>query len=193
MFRKRRSLSLRIWHWLQALTVVGLLLTVLLRMTVFEKPRLVEQIQSSMGEKGAVTLDQAQAAADVTINRLWSWHVYLGYVLAGLFVLRGLVFITDRFGKLPRASGVGTIHYRLVQTIYAAFYVSILVMIGTGLNMVFGDVLKLSDSINGLLFEVHENLMWFIVGFVILHILGILKAEHSSEDKGIVSEMIHGG
>lgn len=193
MFRKPRSLGIRIWHWLQGLVVLGLLGTVLLRMTLLKKSVVSPLIQSSLQDKGAsVSADQATSVAELYVGRLWEWHVYLGYALTALLILRGLVFIKDRFRKSPRAAGVGKIHYRLVKTLYAAFYVSVLVMILTGLNMVFGDVLKLSDQINELLFEVHENLMWFILGFVVLHILGVLKAE-SSEDKGIVSEMIHGG
>jgi len=193
MFRKPRSIGIRIWHWLQGVVVLGLLLTVLLRETILKRSVLSPLIQSSLQEKG-VTIDpeQGRAVASLYVDRLWSWHVYLGYALAGLLILRGLVFIMERIRKPQRAGGVGKIHYRLVKTLYAAFYLSILVMVLTGLNMVFGDILSLSDPINHLLGEVHENLMWFILGFVVLHLLGVTRAE-LSEDKGIVSEMIHGG
>jgi Ni,Fe-hydrogenase I cytochrome b subunit len=40
--------------------------------------------------------------------------------------------------------------------------------------------------------EVHEALLWFFVIFTVTHIVGVIKAELTT-DKGLISDMFNGG
>lgn len=172
--------------------IFALLLTVLLRDTLFSPRANAALLQEKLQGAGAtVTLDQARGAARMLSERLWDWHVYLGYGLAALVVLRAAVLLVDRPAPAPAAASTRA-HYRAVKLFHQSFYVALVVMVGSGLVLAFGKALALGKPTMQVVHGVHENLMWYVIGFIVLHVAGVVRAEHR-EDAGIVSEMIHGG
>lgn len=204
-FKKYQPLSLRIWHWFNAVVIFSLLGTVLLRKTFLSWRTNSEIIKTKLAESGiSVTPDIARDIAVSIRNPMWDWHYTLGFCLSGLVVLRLLVWLFAQkkgkqtapkiwtFLKAPQNERFHAFHFGAVKTAYALFYLSALFMVASGLLMYFGKDLGLSKDTADILKEIHETMMWFFVVFSAGHIIGVLIAENR-EDKGIVSDMIHGG
>ena len=65
-------------------------------------------------------------------------------------------------------------------------------MVITGLVIAFDKELSISNSLSHQIKEIHGFIMYMIIGFIVLHVLGVFLAEQR-EGKGIVSDMINGG
>ena len=206
-FKKYQPLSLRLWHWLNALVILSLLLTVLLRKTLLSWRTNSALIQQKITDAGsAISADLAKEIAVSIRNPLWDLHIYLGYALAALLVGRILVvlFIEKSFfdiqlaknifqaNKLPSSEKKEALHYSLVKTGYAVFYLATALMVVTGLLLAFKGNLNLSKPITEAMKETHEIMMWFFVVFIGGHIAGVVFAENTN-DQGLVSDMINGG
>lgn len=206
-FKKYQPLSLRVWHWLNALVIVGLLLTVLLRKTLLSWRSNSALIQEKLSEADAtITPELAREIAVAIRNPLWDWHIYLGFALAGLLLGRVLVavFVEKKgadlqsvknifqFQKIPQSERKEALHYSFVKTGYAVFYLITLLMVISGFILNFKTNLSLSNDFAGTIKEIHELTMWFFVVFAFGHILGVILAEND-KDQGLVSDMINGG
>jgi cytochrome b561 len=198
MFGKPRSVVLRLWHWLDALVIFGLLLTVLLRDTMLSARVVGALVKDKLDAAGAaVSNDQARGVARALTERLWAWHVYLGYGLCALALLRIVARVLEAVQGKASAPGAGapaasaSLHHRLVRLLHGGFYVALALMVVTGIMLSFKDALGLPRSASQLAHGLHENVMWFVIGFIVLHIGGVLRTEHG-EEPGIVSTMIHG-
>lgn len=203
-FRSFKPASLRLWHWLNALAILGLLGTVLLRKTLLSWRANSALISSKLEQAGApISPDLAKEIAVSIRNPLWDWHIYLGFALAILFLAR--IFIACFVEKkIPGMSSLSQIlkskkkdsafdwHYHLVHVGYAALYLVTLLMIVTGLLLVYKDNIALSKNFSGLMKEVHEIMMWFFVAFTVGHIGGVVLIE-TKKEPGLVSDMISGG
>jgi len=66
-------------------------------------------------------------------------------------------------------------------------------MMVTGLMLYFKKILGLDKSMAATMKEIHEYTMWGILLFIGCHLAGVLREELFSKNKGIVSDMIHGG
>ena len=197
MFKQARSVGIRMWHWLNAPAIVALLVTVLLKDTLLSPRNNATLLRDKLAGAGAsVSIEQARAAARMLNERLWVWHVYVGYGLAALAVLRCAVLLLDRRRPAPADPGTvatrASLHYRAVKAFHRSFYVALGVMVATGLMLAFKDALSLGKPVENLVHGLHENLMWYVIAFIVLHVAGVVRSEHR-EDAGIVSEMIHGG
>lgn len=203
-FKKYQPLSLRIWHWLNSVVIFGLLSTVLLRKTFLSWRTNSELIKNKLVEGGiTITPELAKDIAVSIRNPMWDWHYILGFCLTGLLVFRVFVkFFSKKnqqtapraweFLKAPRNERFPALHFGAVKMAYILFYLSALFMVVSGLLMYFKSDLALAKETTDALKEIHEVMMWFFVVFSAGHILGVLIAENR-EDKGIVSDMIHGG
>ena len=80
----------RILHWLIALTFILLLLTIFLRKTWMEKNHVAGIIQDFLADNGhtALSEDEAILLAKKIRKPMWNWHIYIGYVLTGLYCIR---------------------------------------------------------------------------------------------------------
>lgn len=201
--REYRPLSLRIWHWLNAFAISGLLLTVLLRKTLLSWRENSAVISKKLEAAGHTIAPELAKEIAVTIrNPLWDIHIYLGYLLGALLLGRILIILFVEKKCLLKAvlqslkSGaifkVNTRHYYMVKALYALFYIMTLLMVVTGFLLVFKESLSLEKSVNSFFKEIHEISMWFFVAFVGAHITGVVAAEQG-EDAGLVSDMISGG
>ena len=206
-FRQYQPLGLRIWHWLNALAILGLLGTVLLRKTFLSWRTNSALIEAKLQEAGTtITPELAKDIAVSIRTPMWDWHIYLGFALAGLILLRVIVALLQKrqegvfssfagilnLAQVPSSEKPHALHYHFVKIGYATFYLATLFMVITGLVMQFKAELGLEKSLIGSIKEIHELMMWFFVVFVSGHILGIVVAENRG-DKGLVSDMIHGG
>jgi Ni/Fe-hydrogenase 1 B-type cytochrome subunit len=193
MFRKKQSLSLRIWHWLNALVVTFLLLSVLLRDTIFDVNKnkfLILEHAKSTGQN--LTSEQASGFAKVILNHFWEWHPIIGFVAIALLGFRTIIFFINRKNAVKLIGEKKPLHYKIVQWSYKLFYLLLALMGLTGVLMYRDDFFHLSNDRVHTIQDVHETIMWFIIAFIVAHITGVVKAEYG-EDKGIVSDMINGG
>ncbi len=206
-FKKYQPLSLRLWHWLNALLILGLLATVLIRKTFLSWRTNSVVIQEKLKAAGTeITPDFAKEIAVAIRNPLWDWHIYLGYGLAALIVGRFLIAVfvektpigASLWNKIvgiralsPEEKPEAT-HHVLVKLGYLLFYVMTFFMVVTGLTLTFKSDLGLSKELATTIKENHELAMWFFVGFTGLHVLGVVIAENR-KDRGIISDMVHGG
>lgn len=198
---------LRLWHWLNVLVIIGSLLTVLLNSTLLDVRDNTAYVQQELQDAGvSVTNEQARGVAHGLEDKVWGIHIYFGYALAGLFFIRILMgFFQPKndqfFSKLKLAwsnyrsrSRVveSALHDFIVKGLYLAFYVLFTLMALTGLSLSFEDELGLSRSFAHTIKEVHGFIMYPILAFIVIHIVGVILAERSL-NKGIISDMINGG
>ena len=203
---KKYSPSIRLWHWLNALVITGSLLTVLLHSTIMGAWDNGQLIKSNLAEKGVnVTDNQARSAAHEISDKAWAVHTYFGYALGALFLFR---LITEYFQltdqvlirKIKSAYKQYVIvkknrevarHEFWVKTLYAVFYILLLITVVTGFCLTFEDdvpALKRMHFIR----EIHQFNMYLILAFIFVHLAGVFLAERKNS-KGIVSDMINGG
>jgi Ni,Fe-hydrogenase I cytochrome b subunit len=206
-FKKHQPASMRWWHWLNALAILALLGTVLLRKTFLSWRTNAAYIQSKIEEgAGSVTPEVAESIAKGLRDVMWQWHYWIGFALGALLVARILIgiFVVKKcpathavqsamgISSVPRETRITAVHYTLVKSGYALFYLITLYMVLSGIALYFKKEMGLSKDITSLLKEVHEFLMWFFVIFVVGHIAGVFFAENRG-DKGLTSDMISGG
>jgi len=190
---KKWTLDFRIWHWLHAFVVLGLLGTVFLRKT-FLSWRTNSEILSSklIGMDINVTSEQAKLLAKAVRAPMWEWHILLGYALAILLIVRLLLLFT-KSGKQNFIDIASlNLHKKMVKLGYIGIYTILAFMSISGLILVFYKDLGLLKETAHSIKEVHEFVFNFVWAFVLLHIAGLVIAEQR-EDEGIVSEMINGG
>jgi Ni/Fe-hydrogenase 1 B-type cytochrome subunit len=83
------TLQFRIWHWFNAIVVLGLVATVLLRWTLFSKTGNAQVLMSKLTEMGiSITHEQGVTLAKALRVELWEWHITLGFIFAGLVLFR---------------------------------------------------------------------------------------------------------
>ncbi len=206
-FRKFQPLSLRLWHWLNALVILGLLATVLIRKTFLSWRTNSALIEEKLKVAGtAITPELAKEIAVSIRNPLWDWHIYLGFALAVFFLCRIVIAVFVE-KQIPGQVGIKTVlgfkaiptslrssagHFAIVKLGYAAFYLVTAVMIISGLVLNFKTELAVAKDQVGRIKEVHELLMWFFVVFVGGHLAGLVASEVNGE-RGLISDMVNGG
>ncbi len=206
-FRGYKPASLRVWHWLNALVITALLGTVLLRKTFLSWRTNSALLEDRLRETGVIiTPELAKELAVAIRNPLWDWHIRLGFALGALLLGRVVIalFVEKR---LPAARAMASLsraklapanerrdalHHALVKASYVVFYFVTLVMVATGVVLVFRGELGLAKPLATQIKEAHELLMWFFVAFVAAHLLGVVVAENR-DDPGLISEMVNGG
>ncbi len=189
MFRKKQSAGIRVWHWLNALVIFLLFGTVYLRNTFFSVKKNQVLLMEKANTLGVMLSEnQARDLAREVRNQMWQWHPIIGFVAIGLLVFRIVLCFVDKNEVKQTAST----YYKLVKKSYLLFYILLGVMGVTGVLMYWDETFHLSEGFNHQIKEIHENLLWFFVAFVVIHILGVIRAE-MGEDKGLISDMVNGG
>jgi Ni/Fe-hydrogenase 1 B-type cytochrome subunit len=184
---KNFSLHMRIWHWLNAVVVFGLLGTFFLRKTFLSWRDNAEILSAKLQSFGiAVTNAQAGALAKAVRDPMWEWHIILGYVFAGLVAWRLAMIFREGFGYAPQNA-----HMAWVYRGYKIFYVIFAFMAVSGILVhLYADIGIGKETAHSIK-EMHELVAWSIVGFVVLHIAGVFVADNRDQ-KGIVSKMVSG-
>ena len=187
------SLNFRLWHWIHATVILGLLGTVFLRKT-FLSWRTNSNIltEKLSGMDISVTTDQAKILAKSIRAPMWEWHILLGYALAALVIWRIALFFTESGKQNYQNLKEENFHKKMVKLGYIAIYAVIAFMAVSGLVIHFYQELGLVKDTAHDIKEIHELLYNALLIFVPLHILGVLVAENRDE-KGILSDMVNGG
>lgn len=176
------SPSFRVWHWLQAISIFGLFITVLLRESVMSKEGIGTIIQSKLGEIGTIITDeQAVLIGKAVRSPMWDWHIYLGITVTVLLVWRLGMILKNGFGfdEDPKM--------KKVYGLYKAVYVVLTLMSISGLVLYW----KLAGESKELVETLHMYMGWGIFVFAAVHIVGVILAERSDQN-GLVSRMING-
>ena len=176
------SPSFRIWHWLQALVIIGLFITVLLRESVMDKQHVGKIVQEQLVTIGTIISDeQAVVIGKAVRSPMWDWHNYFGFAITALLVFRFIMIAKNGFGldNNPKM--------QIVYKLYKAVYVMLLVMSISGLSLYFKLAGEMKETVEG----VHFYVGWAIFAFVVVHVIGVIHAERTDQ-KGIISRMIGG-
>jgi len=138
------------------------------------------------GTDQSLSREQLIVLAKQIREPMWDWHIYLGYVLTGLFSLR---FILPFFGTMkfqnPLAKNL-SIKQKFQKWTYIIFYVCVVVSLVTGLIIVWG-AKELKEPME----EIHVLGIYYLIAFIVIHIGGILIAEFTNQ-KGIISRIVRG-
>ena len=186
-------LDFRLWHWIHATVVLGLLGTVFLRKTFLSWRTNSELLTQKLSEIDlTVTEAQAKVLAKAIRAPMWEWHIILGYALTALVLWRIILFFTDSGKQNYQNLKAESLHKKMVKLGYIGIYAILAFMTVTGLTIHFYEELGLLKDTAHDIKEIHELVFNAILIFVPLHIIGVIIAENRDE-KGIISDMIHGG
>jgi Ni/Fe-hydrogenase 1 B-type cytochrome subunit len=184
------SIGFRIWHWLNAIVIFGLLGTVFLRKTFLSYKINSEIILSKLAQFDiTITVEQSKLLAKAIRSPMWEWHILLGYALAFLVLYRVVLYFTDS-SKKEKFSSL-SLHKKGVHILYYVLYAALFFMALSGLTMVFHSDLGLSKALTHDIQELHETIYNVILIFVPLHIAGVIIAENRDES-GFISTMVNG-
>ena len=190
---KKWSLNFRLWHWIHALVVLGLITTVILRKTFLSWRTNSEILIDKLFDMDLdITQEQAKILAKAVRSGMWDWHYFLGYGLAFLLVYRLILFFTDSGKYNYKNFKALSIHKKMVSIGYIGIYAILTFLALSGLAMHFYKDLGLEKSTFKDLKDIHEFVYTAVWAFVALHLAGIFIAENTDE-KGIVSDMLNGG
>lgn len=190
---KKWRLDFRIWHWVHALVVLGLLGTVFLRKTFLSWRTNSELLTDKLAEMNLeITSQQAKALAVAVRAPMWEWHILLGYALGILLLWRIMLFFTDSGKQNYQNLKEETLYKKIVKLGYIGIYVILIFMAISGLMIHFYEALGLTKEGAHDIKEIHELVFNAVLIFVPLHIIGVFIAENQNE-KGIVSDMVNGG
>jgi len=187
MEKTKYSKIYRILHWAIAISFLLLLITIFLRLTWMNKFNMAAIIQDYLSSNDQ-TLSQEQliVLAKKIRQPMWDWHIYIGYVLTGLFSLR---FILPFFGSIkfqnPLTKNL-SLKDKFQKWTYIIFYCCVVISLVTGLIIEFGPK-ELKTPIE----EIHVLGIYYLIGFIVLHISGVLMAEFTNQ-KGIISRIVSG-
>ena len=182
----------RFWHWLMAFSVIGLLGTVALRKTFLSWHTNAELIQVKLAAAGTeVTAETAKLVAKAIREPMWEWHYIFALFLAISILIR-LVMVTRDFSIFPMLVLIrAPKEEKLQKAVYLFLCMSLMVMAISGGTLYFYEDLGFTKEGVHWVKELHEYVMYAVVGFVSLHLAGVLRHEFTTKE-GIISKMIHG-
>ena len=185
-------LDFRIWHWIHAVVILGLLGTVFLRKTFLSWRSNSELLVQKLAEINIdITVEQGKMLAKAIRAPMWEWHILLGYALTALVIWRIALFFTESGNQNYQNLEKETLHKKMVKYGYLFIYATVLFMSISGLSIHFHEALGLTKEIVHDIKDIHELVFNVILVFVPLHIVGVIVAD-ARDEKGIISGMIHG-
>lgn len=204
---KKNSASLRLWHWANAIVISGSLITVLINSTITDKHAITTLVKEKIQDTKGIDNNLSRSIAGALEDKVWDIHTYFGYCLAALLLFRlileffqladqkftGKLKVAAQEFKKTKKRREGALHELTVKIIYSIFYCLLLIMATTGLAMAFDDDFSFLRAIHHPVKSVHGFCMYLILGFIVIHLVGVFLAERKKDGKGIVSDMINGG
>ncbi|MCG8183970.1 cytochrome b/b6 domain-containing protein [Tenacibaculum piscium] len=177
----------RIIHWTIAVSFMLLLITIFLRLTWMNKYNMAAIIKDYLsGTDQFLSEEQLINLAKKIRQPMWNWHIYIGYVLVGLFSIR---LILPTFGHMkiqnPLDKTLST-KIKFQKWIYIIFYLCVIVSLVTGLIIELGPK-EFKKSME----EIHVLSIYYLIAFIIIHLAGVLIAEFTDQ-KGIISSIVSG-
>ena len=184
------TLQFRLWHWLNAIVVLGLVATVLLRWTFLSKHTNGDILVEKLLSFGiSITPDQGVILAKALRIQLWEWHIILGYAFLGLVLFRVYLYFKDTSHKVA-FSELDT-HHKAIYASYYILYTTFFIMVATGFFIYLYKDLGVSKDFAHDVKEIHELVYYYIAIFIPLHLAGVFFADATKEN-GLVSSMING-
>lgn len=177
----------RFLHWAIAIVMSFILLTILLRLGWMNKFHIAAILEENLNLYH-IELGEAEriALAKKIRKPMWDWHIYSGYALIVLYVLRIVYNSFDGKGFfLPFRKGL-LIHERVQSWSYLSLYLLIAGSLVTGMLIVHGP-----KSWKASLENVHQYSHYYLLAFIAIHFVGLYFNE-ISEKKGKVNRMITG-
>jgi cytochrome b561 len=164
-----------------------LLITIFLRLTWMNKYNVAEIIGDFLKNTDqSLPQDDLIVLAKKIRQPMWNWHIYMGYVLTGLFFIR---FTIPLFGFMkfqnPRAEKL-TAKEKFQRWTYIIFYVCVVISLVTGLIIEFGPKVYKKD-----METIHVQSLYYLIPFIVLHLGGVFYAELTNQ-KGLISRIISG-
>lgn len=177
----------RIIHWAIAISFLLLLFTIFLRLTWLNKynvAAIIKDFLSTTDQK--LSQEQLIALAKKIRQPMWEWHIYIGYLLVGLFSIR---FLLPGFGYMaiqnPFIKGLTT-KVRFQKWVYLIFYACVIASLVTGLLIEFGPS-GWKDTMEA----IHVLGIYYLIAYIILHVAGVIIVE-LTDQKGIISRIVSG-
>lgn len=184
---RKFTLTFRLLHWAIAFCILFMLLTVFLKNTWMDKEIIAPIIKEDLETiKIPITSEQSIRVAKDIRKPMWSWHVYIGYVLIGLYFLRISLATFHQLNFLNPFSKDYSLKEKFESWVYIIFYGLLAVSLVTGFLIVNGPE-NLKDGLK----SVHELSVYYVLFFIFIHFAGVFIAEMGNR-KGIVSKMISG-
>lgn len=186
------TLLYRLWHWLMAFSVIGLLFTVLLRKTFLSYKTNAAIIQDKLASMDIeITLESAKGIAKAIRAPMWEWHYVFALFLAISIAIRIYMLITKQ-GVMPLIQLINAPkEEKLKAGVYLFLCMSIAIMTISGGVLYFHEALGFTKDGVHWVKELHEYLMFAVLFFVVLHWAGVFRHELTTKE-GIISKMIHG-
>ncbi len=182
--------AFRIWHWLNAIVVLGLVGTVLLRKSFLSYKTNAQIIMTKLSDIGVDIFEEdARLIAKAIRANMWEWHLILGYVLAFLVVYRIALMFFDKSKRDSFASL--DLHKKGVKLSYYFLYGALFLMTLSGFAMYLREELVLAEATLKNIKEFHEIVYNYFLIFIPLHMAGVVVAD-IREEHGIISTMING-
>ncbi len=193
---------LRLWHWLNAVLIFSTLGIVLINFTVLNPLKTQTVLLTKLKALGiTVNSDSLRQITELFSDRLWVIHAYIGFGIASLYLFRILIDFRlpkyeRMFFRLSQLLQFKTVKNQLFGALFLIlFYLLIFILVVTGLSMPLqhyipgleGNIPMLS-----LILKIHGTCMYFLVGFIIIHLFFVLKAELGGFP-GVISNMVNGG
>ncbi|WP_300368252.1 cytochrome b/b6 domain-containing protein [Hydrogenimonas sp.] len=193
MQRTKFATLFRLWHWLMAFSVFGLLFTVLLRETFLNKKEVAAILTEKLATFG-VTLSSEQAITVAKAIRapMWEWH-YIFAIVLGLSIALRIYLMATKEAQMPllkllQAEGM---QEKMKTGVHLLLCLTIALLTLTGAFYYFKGALGFEKETVHWVKEVHEFLLQPLLLFVTLHIVGVIRHEMTTKE-AIVSRMIHG-
>ena len=186
------SLLHRIWHWTMAFSVIGLLITVLLRKTFLSYKANALIIQDKLAAVDIdISIESAKLIGKAIRAPMWEWHYIFATFLALSIVIRFYMFLSKKalhpIPDLLRAPK----EEKIKKTVYLFLCMFIMLMTISGGALYFYEELGFAKESMKWVKNLHENMMYGVLAFVILHLAGVFRHEIMTKE-GIISKMIHG-
>ena len=117
---------------------------------------------------------------------MWDWHIYSGYLLIGLYILR-LLHLYFSGLNFPNPFSKHKNRKESIQAwTYVVFYFLMGISLVTGFLIVNGAP-EYKDFLEG----IHVQSIYYVGLFIIMHMAGLAIAE-TSQAKGIITKMFFG-
>ncbi|MCO6494291.1 MAG: cytochrome b/b6 domain-containing protein [Bacteroidetes bacterium] len=174
----------RLIHWILAIAVSIQFATGFLRMEWMGKKAVMNAFEQNGIE---ASKDQMKAVYKTLREPMWQWHEVFAHVVIFAFLARIIYMLVKgiRFPN-PFKSNI-SLKERFQGLTYVYFYAFIAVQAFTGICLEKGFLASYKEGIE----DIHKLGIWWFPIFILLHLAGVLLAEHSQK-KGITSKMIGG-
>lgn len=187
MNSKTYSATYRIIHWAIAIVMLLILGTIFLRLTWMNKNNMADIIRTYLSTTNqSLSEEQLLVLAKQIRKPMWNWHIYLGYILTGLFSIR---FLLPLLGEMkfqsPFAKGI-SVKEKFQYWTYIVFYSCVVISLTTGLVIEIGPK-NLKEPME----EIHVLSIYYVVPFIVIHLGGVFLAEFTNQ-QGIISRIVSG-